>query len=616
MWKTCGKFGEYFVVIFVFKRLIMNINLISPPCGKPGLPAEPTLFSSSGNQILRTRYLKKDESGMPMEKPEEMFRRVAREIAGVDAKYEGIRASQCAEEEFFESMSRLEFLPNSPTLMNAGRDLGQLSACFVLPIEDSLESIFETIKNTALIHKSGGGTGFSFSRIRPKGNRVRSTRGVSSGPVSFMRVFDAATDAVKQGGARRGANMGVLRVDHPDILEFIRAKSCGSDLKNFNISVAVTASFMKAAKEGSDYAVIDPMTRKPAGSLNAAEVFGIICSNAWQCGDPGILFLDRINRDNPTPGIGEFEATNPCGEQPLLPYESCNLGSINLAKMTTLKKGEVAVDYQLLEQTVRRAVHFLDNVIDANIYPLPQIEAVTRGNRKIGLGVMGWADMLIELGISYDSEPAIALAGKIMRFIYQSGHQASFDLARRRGPYPNFSCRSGADREIPAQRNATVITVAPAGTISIIAGCSSGIEPLFALSYTRKNVLDGEDLQEIHPGLMSKLSQQGLDRSDVLDQLRNKGSLKELRDLPEDIVRRYRTALEISPEWHVRMQAAFQRYSDNGVSKTVNLPFEATPEDVASVYRLAGELGCKGITVYRDRCRSAQVLNIGCAICA
>jgi len=595
----------------------MNLNIGPKSCGKARSGTKPILVAENGRQVLDARYLIKDEQGVPMESPEKMFRRVAREIAGVDARYDGIGVAQDTGDEFFESMTRLEFLPNSPTLMNAGRGLGQLSACFVLPIEDSLESIFETVKSTALIHKSGGGTGFSFSRIRPKGSRVRSTQGASSGPVSFMRVFDAATDAVKQGGARRGANMGVLRVDHPDILEFIQAKSCGSDLKNFNISVAVNDAFLEAARRGIDYVTIDPLTKNPAGSLNAAEIFRTICRNAWAYGDPGLLFLDRMNRDNPTPGLGTFETTNPCGEQPLLPYESCNLGSINLAKMTACRKGEIVVDYPLLERTVRTAVHFLDNVIDANTYPLPQINAITRGNRKIGLGVMGWADLLIRLGIPYDSQPALDLAENIMGFIHRIGRQASFDLARRRGPFPNFPQSREAGKKKPLlQRNATITTIAPTGTISIIAGCSSGIEPLFALSYTRRHVLDGKELQEIHPGLLSELSERGLIRSGLLDEILKKGSLNELRDLPVDIARRYRTALEIAPEWHVRMQAAFQRYSDNGVSKTVNLRYEATREDVESVYRLAGELGCKGITVYRDRSRSAQVLNIGCAACA
>ncbi len=586
-------------------------------CGKTLSDSGPTLVTENGRKVLDARYLKKDTQGMPAESPEEMFKRVAREIARVDVQYEGIKAARKAEEAFAELMMNLEFLPNSPTLMNAGQDLGQLSSCFVLPVEDSLESIFESVKNAALIHKSGGGTGFSFSRIRPKGNRVRSTHGISSGPVSFMRVFDAATDAVRQGGVRRGANMGVLRVDHPDILDFIDAKSCGSNLRNFNISVAVNDAFWNAMKSGSDYAIINPLTQKSSGALNALEVFRLICRRAWENGDPGLLFVERMNRDNPTPGLGEFEATNPCGEQPLLPYESCNLGSVNLAKMTTHKKDGIGVDYLRLERTVHRAVHFLDNVIDANHYPLREIEVVTRGNRKIGLGVMGWADMLIKLGIPYDSKHAVSLAGKIMEFIQTAAHLASFEMARRRGPYPNYSRTNEAGKKHPQpRRNATVTTIAPTGTLSIIASCSSGIEPLFALGYVRKHVLEGKELQELHPGFLSELSERRLDQAELLDQIRKSGSLKDLPGIPKDIMERYRTAHEISPEWHVRMQAAFQKYSDNGVSKTVNLPYEATPKDVESVYRFAGDLGCKGITVYRDGCRSTQVLNIGCVACA
>jgi ribonucleoside-diphosphate reductase alpha chain len=583
-------------------------------CGK--LPEIPIPVSENGNQVLNARYLRKDGHGLPVESPEEMFRRVARAIAQPDAAYEGVRASRESEEEFYELMARLEFLPNSPTLMNAGRELGQLSACFVLPVEDSLESIFEAIKNTALIHKSGGGTGFSFSRIRPKGNDVRSTQGVSSGPVSFMRVFDAATDAVKQGGVRRGANMGVLRADHPDILEFVHAKSFGDNLKNFNLSVAVDEAFWEALKRGTDCVTVDPLTRRVAGSFSAAELFGAICRSAWKCGDPGLLFLDRINRDNPTPSLGQFETTNPCGEQPLLPYESCNLGSINLAKMTDCRNGETRVDYRLLDRTVRAAIHFLDNVIDVNRYPLPQIAAATWANRKIGLGVMGWADMLIKIGIPYDTEQALALGDTVMSYIRRVGREASFELARRRGPYPNFARSREAGKKYLLQRNATVTTIAPTGTISIIAACSSGIEPLFALSYLRSHVLEGKDLQEIHPGLLRELSERGLRKPAILDEIRKTGSIRGTREIPGDMLKKYRTALEIAPEWHVRMQAVFQKHCDNGVSKTVNLPFEATPDDVASVYLMAGDLGCKGITVYRDRCRSSQVLNIGCVVCA
>jgi len=591
----------------------MEINTDSASCGKI---AAAVPIPENGRHVLEARYLRQDDLGK-QESPETMFRRVASEIARIDVSYEGKAAARQSEEAFYEAMTNLEFLPNSPTLMNAGRELGQLSACFVLPIEDSLESIFETVKNTALIHKSGGGTGFCFSRIRPKGTAVRTTQGISSGPVSFMRVFDAATDAVKQGGVRRGANMAVLRVDHPDILEFIRVKSGGTELRNFNISVAVTDGFLQALRTQSDFAVVNPLTQKHAGSLEAEKVFRTICETAWRCGDPGLLFVDRINRDNPTPSIGRYEATNPCGEQPLLPFESCNLGSINLSRMVRLNGRAYAVDYAHLEKTVRMAVHFLDNVIDASQYPLLQTAAITRANRKIGLGVMGWADMLIKLQIPYDSHEALALAEEIMGFVHRTGRAASHSLAKSRGAFPNFqSSKEAAGNEPYLQRNATVTTIAPAGSISIIAGCSSGIEPLFALSYVRKNVLNGSDLLEVHPDFLRDLSGRELQEASIIRKIQQSGSTRGIDEIPEEMRKVYRTALEIAPEWHVRMQAAFQKYSDNGVSKTVNLPFEATPEDVASVYRLAADLGCKGITVYRDRCRSSQVLNIGCIGCA
>jgi ribonucleoside-diphosphate reductase alpha chain len=572
-------------------------------------------LSDNGIQVLAARYLKKDARGKPLESPDDLFRRVAERVAAVDSRYDGKEGVETSRREFFDAMRKLEFLPNSPTLMNAGRDLGQLSACFVLPVEDSLDSIFETVKQTALIHKSGGGTGFSFSLIRPNGDRVRSTQGVSSGPVSFMRVFDAATEAVKQGGTRRGANMGVLRFDHPDILEFIAAKAGCQDLKNFNISVAVTDRFMEDVEAGADYSLIHPVTGHAAGHLNAAEVFQKICRAAWKCGDPGILFLDRINRDNPTPWLGDIECTNPCGEQPLLPFESCNLGSINVARMTVGKGDREFVDYRRLARTVRLAVHFLDNVIDANQYPLQMIDRVSRGNRKIGLGIMGWADLLIALGLPYASEDALTLADKVMGFIRRVGQRASRDLARKRGPYPNFAEKSTGDRQIP-QRNATITAIAPTGTISIIAGCSSGIEPLFALSYVRKQVLEGRELPEIHPGLMKHLSAMNLMKSGIVESVLKSGSIQQIHEIPEEMRRLYAQALEIAPEWHVRMQAAFQKHSDGAVSKTVNLASECSPADIGAVYSLAYRLGCKGITAYRDRCRDVQVLNIGCTACA
>jgi ribonucleoside-diphosphate reductase alpha chain len=569
-------------------------------------------LTENAKQVLEARYLRKDAMGVPLESVEGMFWRVAVEIAAVDSQYRDHDPSRSAEE-FFDLMCRLEFIPNSPTLMNAGREQRQLSACFVLPVEDSLESIFETVKNTAMIHKSGGGTGFCFSRIRPKGDQVRSTQGVSSGPASFIRVFDAATEAVKQGGTRRGANMGVLRVDHPDILEFIDLKADGTALKNFNISVAVTDEFMACAEAGSGFDLLHPRTAASVRRIDARDLFRRICRRAWECGDPGILFLDRINRDNPTPDLGAIACTNPCGEQPLLPYESCNLGSVNLAKMACSSAGRTVVDYQCLARTVRTAVHFLDNVIDANQYPIPQIGEITRGNRKIGLGVMGWADLLIQLGIPYASDRALLLGEKIMGFVHRVAQRASRALAGQRGTFPNY--KAGGEFRL-SRRNATLTTVAPTGTISIIAGCSSGIEPLFALSYSRKHVLGDVELQEIHPGLMDRLSSLGILDSRLEQQVLSSGSVQQIACVPPELKHLYAAALEIAPEWHVRMQAAFQKHSDNAVSKTVNLPFEAIPEDVESVYRLAYRLGCKGITIYRDRCRNAQVLNVGCLACA
>ncbi len=579
--------------------------------------AGPAEITDNGRLVLEARYLRKNEHGNLVESPDEMFWRVARHVATADLGYHTPDRVEDTARGFFEIMRRLEFLPNSPTLVNAGQEQAQLSACFVLPVEDSLDSIFEGIKNMALIHKSGGGTGFSFSRIRPKGDRVRTTQGVASGPVSFLRVFDAATDAVKQGGARRGANMGILRIDHPDILEFIDAKSNGSDLRNFNLSVAITDDFMEALKLGVDYPLVHPGTREPRGHLNAGSVFRKICQRAWETGDPGVVFLDTINRDNPTPDLGKIEGTNPCGEQPLLPFEACNLGSINLARMTSNHGEGNLIDYRRIAQTARRAVHFLDNVIDVNHYPMLQIAAVTRGNRKVGLGVMGWADLLIQLGIPYASEQALTLADTVMGFIRRVAHRASAELAAARGAYPNFSRRSaGSAKDGAPRRNATVTTVAPTGTISIIAGCSSGIEPLYALSYSRKHVLEGAELNEIHPGLLKELDARGLADSAFCSEIVRRGTIGEIEGLPGELRELYRTALEIPPEWHVRMQAAFQKHSDNAVSKTVNLPFESKPEDVESVYRLAHKLGCKGITVYRNHCRESQVLNIGCAACA
>jgi ribonucleoside-diphosphate reductase alpha chain len=561
-------------------------------------------------QVLERRYLLKDNKGKIIETPEEMFRRVAKAIAAAEFIYNPKANIKSIEDDFFKLMYNLEFLPNSPTLMNAGKKLGQLSACFVLPVEDSMESIFDAVKFTALIHKSGGGTGFSFSRLRPENDVVGSTGGVASGPVSFMRAFDTVTDVTKQGGTRRGANMGILNINHPDIITFITAKEKMTALTNFNLSVALTADYMEAVKASADYELINPHTKEVTGKFNAKEVFDKIVDMAWRTGDPGIIFIDRINEANPTPHLGRIESTNPCGEQPLLPYESCNLASINLSRMMKKKGGGYEIDHPKLAKTIKMGVRFLDNVIDVNKFPLSQIEEMTKKTRKIGLGIMGFADMLVMLGVPYNSEEALDVAEKLMRFIGEEALKASVELAKERGVFPAFQDSIYDVPNGPKVRNATRTTIAPTGTLSMIAGCSSGIEPLFALSYT-KTVLDGTPFVEVNPYFEDAAKKGGFYSDELMKKLAEGEHLADIKNVPDEIKRVFVTAHEITPEWHVKMQAAFQRSTDNAVSKTINFPQSATREDISHAYMLAYEEGLKGITIYRDRSRNSQVLTTG-----
>jgi ribonucleoside-diphosphate reductase alpha chain len=579
---------------------------IKKSAGPP--PDLPLRLTPNALTVLKHRYLRKDSSGRTIETPAQMFWRVAQNVAEAEHRYgPPARAARYARE-FYRLMTSLEFLPNSPTLMNAGRELQQLAACFVLPVEDSLDSIFEAVKNTALIHQSGGGTGFSFSHLRPRQDRVQSTSGVASGPVSFMKVFNTATEVIKQGGTRRGANMGILRVDHPDILEFITVKQDPKELTNFNLSVGITDGFMKAVEKHQEYDLINPRSGQRVKRLKAAEVFDRIVEAAWKTGEPGVVFLDRINRDNPTPHLGRIEATNPCAEQPLLPFEACNLGSINLTRMVKPQRGKTVVDYKKLERTIHSAVRFLDDIIDMNRYPLPEIEATARGNRKIGLGVMGFADLLIRMGIPYDTEAALSLAETLMAFIRKKAWEASAALAGERGGFPHFDGSPLHAVGRPRVRNATVTTIAPTGTLSIIAGCSSGIEPLYGVSTIRTAINDLK-LMETHPLFVESARKAGIWSRTLQSEIGSAESIQPIETLPENIRRLFVTAHDIPPAFHVRMQAAFQKHTDNAVSKTVNFPENATPKDVREVFLLAYKEGCKGVTVYRSGSRDRQVLT-------
>lgn len=559
-------------------------------------------------EVLKRRYLRKNEKGEVVETPDKMFWRVAKNVASADLIYDGNADVAATETAFHDLMANLEFLPNSPTLMNAGGELQQLSACFVLPVDDSMESIFEAIKNTAIIHKSGGGTGFSFSNLRPRGDVVKTTKGLASGPVSFMSVFDAATEAVKQGGTRRGANMGILRVDHPDILEFIEAKELEGRFRNFNLSVGITGEFLNALGKGEEFTLVNPRTGDVTRKISASDVFDRIVDAAWRNGEPGVVFLDRINEGNPLPQLENIESTNPCGEQPLLANESCTLGSIVLSNMLRKENGSWVVDYPKLERVVRTSVRFLDNVIDVNKFPLKEIELISKANRKIGLGVMGFADMLIVMGIRYHSEEAVEVAEEVIHFISNEAKKESQEIASERGPFPNFKGSAYEERGEPELRNATLTTIAPTGSLSIIADCSSGIEPLFSISYVHE-IMGGDKLVRTNSEFLRIAKENGFYSEELMEEVARRGSVQDMMEIPEDVRGLFVTARDITPEWHVRIQAAFQKYVDNAVSKTVNFPDDSTKEDVRRVFLMAYQLGCKGITVYREGSRVGQVLR-------
>ncbi|MBC17845.1 Vitamin B12-dependent ribonucleoside-diphosphate reductase [Pseudodesulfovibrio profundus] len=578
----------------------------------PNSLPEPNI-NENAKIVLQRRYQRKDTTGVVYETPKELFWRVASSIAEEERKYgESVYTPSKLAREFYDLMTSYRFLPNSPTLMNAGTGLGQLAACFVLPVEDSIEGIFDAVKHAAMIHKSGGGTGFSFSRLRAKESVVGSTGGVASGPLSFLKIFNCATEQIKQGGTRRGANMGILRVDHPDIMDFIKAKERDGELNNFNLSIGLTEQFMQAVEKKEDYDLIAPNTHEVVGQLNAREVFNILVNKAWESGDPGIVFLDRINRDNPTPAQGEIESTNPCGEQPLLPYEACNLGSINLGACFAKGKNghDSEIDWEELRRIIHLSVRFLDNVIDASIYPLDKITETVERNRKIGLGVMGWADLLFQLNIPYNSQTAIDLGERVMKFMRDEARAASKQLAAERGPFPAYAESIFGETNLGPYRNATTTTIAPTGTLSIIAGCSSGVEPLFALSFVR-NVMDDDKLLESNPFFEKALREADAYSTKLMEEIAKVGTIRKMDHLPESLRSVFVTAMDIQPIWHLKMQAAFQKYTDNAVSKTVNLPNEATREEIWDIYWKAYEYGCKGVTVYRDGSKMSQVLCTG-----